>query len=71
MESTSLRYDVRLMTTELEHLKIKTRLMDEKFASVMGECMRRTKKEKKRKRKRKRKRSLLKRQVRSYMSVTL
>ncbi len=24
---------------ELEHLKIKTRLMDEKFASVMGECV--------------------------------
>jgi hypothetical protein len=23
---------------ELEHLKIKTRLIDEKFASVMGEC---------------------------------
>ncbi len=24
---------------ELEHLKIKTRLIDEKFASVMGECV--------------------------------
>jgi hypothetical protein len=24
---------------ELEHLKIKTRLMDEKFVSVMGECV--------------------------------
>jgi hypothetical protein len=23
---------------ELEHLKIETRLIDEKFASVMGEC---------------------------------
>ena len=23
----------------LEHLKIKTRLIDEKFASVMGECV--------------------------------
>ena len=60
LESTSLGYDVRLMTTvklrnkeginllllrntglfgELEHLKIKTRLIDEKFASVMGECV--------------------------------
>ena len=26
------------MFGELEHLKIKTRLIDEKFASVMGEC---------------------------------
>jgi hypothetical protein len=24
---------------ELEYLKIKTRLIDEKFASVMGECV--------------------------------
>ena len=24
---------------ELEHLKIKTRLIDEKFPSVMGECV--------------------------------
>ncbi len=24
---------------ELEHLKIKKRLIDEKFASVMGECV--------------------------------
>jgi hypothetical protein len=24
---------------ELEHLKIKTRLIDEKFANVMGECV--------------------------------
>jgi hypothetical protein len=24
---------------KLEHLKIKTRLIDEKFASVMGECV--------------------------------
>jgi hypothetical protein len=24
---------------ELEHLKIKTRLIDEKFVSVMGECV--------------------------------
>ena len=68
-ESTHLS-DTGLLR-ELEHLKIKTRLIDEKFASVMGECMRMTEKEKKRKRKRKRKRSLLKRQVRSYMSVTL
>ncbi len=26
------------MFGELEHLKIKTRLIDEKFASVIGEC---------------------------------
>jgi len=46
------RYDERLKTkteeskrltdtglvVELEHLKIKTRLIDEKFASVRGEC---------------------------------
>jgi hypothetical protein len=24
---------------ELEHLKMKTRLIDEKFTSVMGECV--------------------------------
>jgi hypothetical protein len=30
--------DTRLFG-ELEHLKIKTRLIDEKFASVMGECV--------------------------------
>jgi hypothetical protein len=24
---------------ELEHLKIKTRVIDERFASVMGECV--------------------------------
>ena len=27
-----------LLCAELEHLKIKTRLIDEKFASVKGEC---------------------------------
>jgi hypothetical protein len=32
------RCDERLLG-ELEHLKIKTRLIDEKFASVMGECV--------------------------------
>ncbi len=26
------------LVVELEHLKIKTRLIDEKFVSVMGEC---------------------------------
>ncbi len=35
-ESTRLTYNVLL--GELEHLKIKTRLIDEKFTSVMGEC---------------------------------
>jgi hypothetical protein len=35
-ESTSLT-DTRLVV-ELEHLKTKTRLKDEKFASVKGEC---------------------------------
>jgi hypothetical protein len=34
-ESTRLAYTGLL--GELEHLKIKTRLIDEKFASVMGE----------------------------------
>ena len=27
------------LVVELEHLKIKTRLIDEKFASVRGECV--------------------------------
>ena len=27
------------LVVELEHLKIETRLIDEKFASVMGECV--------------------------------
>ena len=27
------------LVLELEHLKIETRLIDEKFASVMGECV--------------------------------
>ncbi len=36
-ESTRLTYTGFL--GELEHLKIKTRLIDEKFASVMGECV--------------------------------
>ncbi len=27
------------LVVELEHLKIKTRLIDEKFASVMGKCV--------------------------------
>ena len=27
-----------LLSAELEHLKIETRLIDEKFASVKGEC---------------------------------
>ncbi len=35
-ESTRLR-DTGLVV-ELEHLKIKTRLIDEKFVSVRGEC---------------------------------
>ena len=35
-ESTCLVYTELL--GELEHLKIETRLIDEKFASVMGEC---------------------------------
>jgi hypothetical protein len=37
-ESTRLAYTGLL--GELEHLKIETRLIDEKFASVMGECVR-------------------------------
>ncbi len=36
-ESTRLVYTGLL--GELEHLKIKTRLIDEKFASVRGECV--------------------------------
>jgi hypothetical protein len=36
-ESTRLTYSGLL--GELEHLKIETRLIDEKFASVMGECV--------------------------------
>ena len=36
-ESTRLAYTGLL--GELEHLKMKTRLIDEKFASVMGECV--------------------------------
>ncbi len=36
-ESTRLVYTGWL--GELEHLKIKTRLIDEKFANVMGECV--------------------------------
>jgi len=50
--NSECRYDERLKTKveestrlsdaglfgELEHLQIKTRLIDEKFASVMGEC---------------------------------
>ena len=35
-ESTCLAYTELL--GELEHLKIETRLIDEKFASVKGEC---------------------------------
>ncbi len=36
-ESTCLTYTGLL--GELEHLKIETRLIDDKFASVMGECV--------------------------------
>ena len=36
-ESTRLPYTG--LVVELEHLKIKTRFIDEKFASVMGECV--------------------------------
>ena len=35
-EFTRLTYT--LLWTELEHLKIETRLIDEKFPSVKGEC---------------------------------
>jgi hypothetical protein len=37
-EESTLLSDTGLFG-ELEHLKIKTRLIDEKFASVMGECV--------------------------------
>jgi hypothetical protein len=40
---TKVEESTRLSDTglfgELEHLKIKTRLIDEKFPSVMGECV--------------------------------
>ncbi len=36
-ESTCFGYTGLL--GELEHLKIETRLIDDKFASVMGECV--------------------------------
>ena len=36
-ESTRLTHTGLL--GELEHLKIRTKLIDEKFASVMGECV--------------------------------
>jgi hypothetical protein len=36
-ESTCLAYTG--LFGELEHLKIETRLIDEKFESVMGECV--------------------------------
>ena len=36
-ESTCLEYTELL--GELEHLKIETRLIDERFVSVMGECV--------------------------------
>ena len=32
------RLTCTLLCVELEHLKIETRLIDEKFASVKGEC---------------------------------
>ncbi len=35
----SLNTTVTRLFGELEHLKIKTRLIDEKFPSVMGECV--------------------------------
>ena len=35
--STGLTYNG--LSGGLEHLKIETRLMDERFASVMGECV--------------------------------
>jgi hypothetical protein len=34
----STRFTDTGLVVELEHLKIKTRLIDEKFASVRGEC---------------------------------
>ena len=36
----SIRLACTLLFAELEHLKIETRLKDETFESVMGECMR-------------------------------
>ena len=40
---TKVEESTRLVSTglhgELEHLKIKTRLIDEKIVSVMGECV--------------------------------
>ena len=38
MRSGRLFVDISKVTN-LEHLKIKTRLIDEKFTSVMGECV--------------------------------
>ena len=35
----STRFAYTWLVEELEHLKIKTRLIDEKFVSVMGECV--------------------------------
>ena len=35
----STRFTYTGLLGELEHLKIETRLIDEKFASVMGECV--------------------------------
>jgi hypothetical protein len=37
--SLGLWLDLLGLFGELEHSKIKTRLIDEKFASVMGECV--------------------------------
>ena len=43
MKKTKIEESTRLTYTgllgELEHPKIETRLIDEKFASVMGECV--------------------------------
>ncbi len=36
---THLSYTGLVVELRLEHLKIKTRLTNEKFASVMGECV--------------------------------
>ncbi len=38
MEDYKLRLSHTGLVVELEHLKIKTRLTNEKFASVKGEC---------------------------------
>jgi hypothetical protein len=35
----SIRVAYNGLVVDLEHLKIKTRLIDEKFASLMGECV--------------------------------